>query len=177
MRYSLEPTYRRYVKGYGFLSDIKTIIEKGSYLDTVKNKIPNVSGLRLTSVFNSKITEVEKKIPDVKNLVNKTELTAVENKIPDITHLVNKAELKNVEDKIPDTNGFVKKTDYATEITKIKNDYVTTKALDARHKDSVQKTTFNAEIKKVDDKIIKNRSDILSYESRLKQKEDVTNDE
>ena len=67
MRYSLEPTYRRYVKGYGFLSDVKTIIEKGcgvaskDYLDAVKNKIPNVSGLHLTSVFYSKITEVEKK--------------------------------------------------------------------------------------------------------------------
>ena len=110
-------------------------------------------------------------------MVNKTELTAVENNIPDITHLVNKTELKNVEDKIPDTNGFVKKTDYAAEITKIKNDYVTTKALDARHKDSVHKRTFNAETKKVDDKIIKNGSDILSYESRLKEKEDVANDE
>ena len=109
-------------------------------------------------------------------MVNKTELTAVENKIPDVTNLVNKTELRNVKDKIPDTNGFVKKTDYATETTKIKNDYVTATGLDARHKDLAQKTTFNAEIKKIDDKVIKNSSEILSYESRLKQKEDVTND-
>ena len=72
-------------------------------LDAVKNKIPNVSGFPLTSVFNSKITEVENKIPDIKNLASKTELTAVKNKIPDVRNSVTK-------------------TDYATETTKTKND-------------------------------------------------------
>ena len=81
----------------------------------IEGKIPNVSGFLLTSVFNSKITEAEYKIPDIKNLASKTEVTAAENKIPDVSSLV-------------------KKTDYAAEITKIKNDYVTTAALDARHK-------------------------------------------
>ena len=41
-------------------------------------KIPNVSGFPLTTVFNSKITEVENKIPDIKDLASKTEITAVE---------------------------------------------------------------------------------------------------
>ena len=46
------------------ISDIKTIIEKGSgaaskdELDAIENKISNVSGFLLTSTFNSKITEV-----------------------------------------------------------------------------------------------------------------------
>ena len=48
---------------------------------------------------------------------------------------------------------LLKKTDYATEITKIKNDYVTKTALDARHKDLVQKAYFDAELKRVDDKV------------------------
>ena len=81
----------------------------------------------MTSVFNSKITEVENKIPDIKILASKTEVTAVENEIPHISNLV-------------------LKTDCATEITKIKNDYVTNAALDARHKDLVQKTTLNSDI-------------------------------
>ena len=67
-------------------------------------KKPNVSGFLLTSAFNSKITEVENKMPDIKNLASKTEVTNVENKIPDISNLVTK-------------------TDYAAKITKIKNDY------------------------------------------------------
>ena len=105
------------------------------FLNAAKNKIPSLSGFRLTSVFNSKTTEVENKIPDIKNLESKTELTAVENKIPDVSNLVTK-------------------TDYATETTKIKNDYVTNTALDARHKDLVQKTTSESELKKLMTRLI-----------------------
>ena len=47
------------------------------------------------------------------------------------------------ESKIPNISRLILKTDYAAEITKIKNDYVTNAALDARHKDLVQKTTFS----------------------------------
>ena len=121
----------------------------------IKGKIPNVSGFLLTSVFNPKITEVEKENPDIKNLASKTEVTAVENNVPDF-------------------NVSVKKTDYATET--IKNGYVTKKVLDGRHKDLVQKTYFYAEPEKVDDKIGKNSSDVLSYDSRVKQKDDTIHD-
>ena len=123
----------------------------------LENKKPNVSGFLLTSVFNSKITEVENKIPDIKYLASKTELATVENKIPDVSNLVTK-------------------TDYAAKLTKIKNDYLTNSALDARHKDLVQKTTFESELKKVDDKASANSSKVLSYEHKLKQKEDTVND-
>ena len=38
-------------------------------------------------------------------------------------------QLATLENKIPDTNGFVKKkTDYTTELSKTKNDYVTNTA-------------------------------------------------
>ena len=111
----------------------------------------------MTSVFNSKVTEVEKKIPDIKNLASKTEVTAVENKIPNASNLVTK-------------------TDYAAEITKIKNDYVTKAALDARYKSLLQKTTFESELKKVDDNVKANSSKVLSYEHKLKQIEDTIND-
>ena len=40
--------------------------------------------------YNTKITEIEGKIPDISNLVLKTALTAVENKIPSVSNLVNK---------------------------------------------------------------------------------------
>ena len=63
------------------ISGIKTTIGKGSGVAS-KDEL-NAVGFLLTSVFNSKITEVENKIPDIKNLASKTELTTVENKIPD----------------------------------------------------------------------------------------------
>ena len=66
--------------------------------------------------------------------------------------------------------------DYTTEITNIKNDYVTNAGLDARHKDSVQKATFKSELKKVDDKASENSSKVLSHEHKLKQRKDTIND-
>ena len=49
--------------------------------------------------------------------------------------MATKTGLKNVENKIPDSNAFVKKTDYATEISGIKNDYVTNAALTSQLND------------------------------------------
>ena len=69
-----------------------------------------------TRPFNSKVSELE------------TKIKTAESK-PDISNLATKTEVENVENKIPDSNAFVKKTDYATEISGIKNDYVTNIAL------------------------------------------------
>ena len=69
---------------------------------------------------------------------------------------------------------LLKKTDYATEITKIKNDYVTNAVLTSRL-NNFKKSHISDEIKKVDDKA-KNASGILSCGSRLKQKEDLVNE-
>ena len=43
--------------------------------------------------YNSKITELENKIPDISNLATKTALTALENKIPSVSNLVKKNRL------------------------------------------------------------------------------------
>ena len=43
--------------------------------------------------YNTKITEIEGKIPDISNLATKTALTAVENKIPSVSNLVKKNRL------------------------------------------------------------------------------------
>ena len=67
-----------------------------------KYKIPDTSGLVKKTNYNTKITELENKIPDISNLATKTALIAIENKIPDI-------------------NNLVKKTDYNTKITDIEN--------------------------------------------------------
>ena len=43
--------------------------------------------------YNTKITEIEGKIPDISNLATKTALTDVENKIPSVINLVKKNRL------------------------------------------------------------------------------------
>ena len=89
--------------------------------------------------------------------------------------MANKTELKNVENKIPDSNVFVKKTDYGSEITKIKYDYVTNASLTSQLND-LKSQHIADEVKKVDDKFTKNSSNILGFESRLKEKENLTNE-
>ena len=44
----------------------------------------------LKKTNNTKITELENKIPDIFNLATKTALTAIENKIPSVNNLVKK---------------------------------------------------------------------------------------
>ena len=51
----------------------------------VDKKIPDVSSLIKKIDFNSKVTEVEGKMPDVSSLATNSALTAVENKIPNVT--------------------------------------------------------------------------------------------
>ena len=54
--------------------------------------------------FDSKITEVDGKIPNISGLATNSSLTAVENKIPDISSLITKtdfnAKLKNISDRV-----------------------------------------------------------------------------
>ena len=70
---------------------------------------------------------------------------------------------------------MLKKTDSATEISSIKNDYVTNAALTSQLND-LKSQHIAHEVKKVDDKVTKNSTDILGFESRLIQKEDTLND-
>ena len=103
-------------------------------------------------------------------------MTAVENKIPDGGSLVKKTDFNTkvteIEGKIPDVSSLVKKTDYAIEITSIKNDCVTNAALNARHKNLIQKTKFHTEVKKNNDKIAANSSAVLTYNNRQNQAKD-----
>ena len=124
------------------------------------------------SDFEDKINKVDKKISDVSSLVKKTDfntkVTETEGKRPNVSGFlltsVFNSKITEVENKIPDSKNLAK------------NDYVTNAALDARHKDLVQKTTFKSELKKVDDKASANSSKVLSYKHKLKQRENTIND-
>ena len=70
---------------------------------------------------------------------------------------------------------WLKKSDYATEITSIKNDYATNTFLDSKISD-LKAQHIADEVKEVDDKTKKNASDMLAFETRLKQKEDIVDE-
>ena len=122
------------------------------------------------------IDDVDKKIPDVSGFATKSSITSL---LPTSTFNSKITEVENkitaVDNKIPDVAGFVKKTDYATEITAVKNDYVTNASLTSQLND-LKSQHIADEVKKVDDKAAKNDSNILKFDARLKQKEDVIDD-
>ena len=72
-------------------------------------------------------------------------------------------------------SGYAKKPDVASDITKIKNDYTTNASLDSNIND-LKAQHIADKVKKVDDKAKKNASDILGFENRLKQKEDIVDE-
>ena len=109
----------------------------------------------LTSTFNSKSTELENKIKDA-DIIAKSAVTKAN-------------AIKS------DLNDYAKKTDVANDITTIKNDYVSNASLTSRLND-LKSQHIATEVKTIDDKTKENASDILSFESRLKQKEDITDD-
>ena len=99
--------------------NLSNYVLKSNYDTKIGNlelKIPGISGKLNTSDFNSKANELENKIKTAENK-------------PEISNLATKSSLTTIENKI---KGFVKLTDYSTEITKIKKDYVTNTALTSR---------------------------------------------
>ena len=124
--------------------DVSKYVLKTDYDTKIGNlelKIPDIKGLLQVSSFNSKVIELENKIKTAENK-------------PDISNLATKSGLTSVENKIPKVNGFVKLSDCTSEITKIKNDYVTNTALTSRLNDLKNQHVAD-EVKKVDDKVKK----------------------
>ena len=145
---------------------------------------------KLTSVVNTlenKIDTVDKKIPDVRGLATKSSLTSylqtatfnskiteVENKIKS-TDIIAKSAITKANAIKSDLTGYAKKADVATDITIIKNDYVTNASLTSQL--NVLKSQHIAtEVKAIDNKTKKNASDILALENKLQQKEHIINE-
>ena len=121
----------------------------------------------LKADYNTKISEIESKIPSVSGLATNSSLTTVENKIPDVSNLV-------------------KKTDYNTKINEIKkkvthhnhDKYITTlefnnlkaKSLAARlvQANSINKTCFHTKLISLNKKINSSKTKYALVENELK---------
>ena len=71
---------------------VKNNVVKKTVYDKLVAKVNNIntSALVKKTDYNTKITEIEGKIPSINNLAKKTALTTAENKIPSISGLVKK---------------------------------------------------------------------------------------
>ena len=151
------------------ISDISSLETKRNVtalVNNLNNKIDNLkindyvkktslTNYMLTSTFNNKSTELESKIKDA-DIIAKSAVTKANS-------------IKS------DLNDYAKKDDVANDITTIKNNYVTNASLTSRLND-LKSQHIDTEVKTIDDKTKKNASDILGFESRLKQKEDIVDE-
>ena len=142
-------------------SDVTTLENK---IDTVDKKVPDISGLATktsltsylqTATFNSKVTEVENKIKAT-DIIAKSANTKANTIRSDLTH-------------------YAIKTDVATDISAIKNDYLTNASLPSQLND-LKSQHIATEVMTIDNKTKKNASDILALENKLQQKEDSINE-
>ena len=129
-----------------------------------RKKNPDISGLATktslnyylkTSTFNFKVTEVESKIKDA-DIIAKSAVTRANTIRSNLT-------------------SYARKADVATDITAIKNDYVTNASLSSQLND-LKSQHIATEVTGIDNKTKKNASDILALENKLKQKEDTINE-
>ena len=105
------------------------------------------------SDFEDKINKVDRKIPDVSDLVKETafnsKIAEIEGKILSITGLATSSALTAVENKIHDVSSLVKKTDYNTKISDIEKkitDHDHDKYITTLEFNTIAASTFNARL-------------------------------
>ena len=175
-----------YVKKTKFSADTNALDDK---IDKVDKKIPDVSNLASKSSVAVLIRDLNDRIDkiDLSTLAKKTSFsnymltstfntksTELENKIKDAKFIAKSAVTKANAIKINLTD-YAKKTDVATDITAIKNDYVTNASLTSRLND-LKSQQIATEVTAIDNKTKKNASNILALENKLQQKEDTINE-
>ena len=168
-----------YVKKTKFSADTNALDDK---IDKVDKKIPDVSNLGSKSSVTVLIRDLNDRIDKIKikDYAKETSLsgymlTSTFNPKPiELQNKISASDTKITSAK-RDLSGYAKKCEVANDITIIKNDYVTNASLTSKLND-LKAQHIAAEVKKIDDKTKKNACDILSFETRLKQKEDIVDE-
>ena len=118
--------------------------------------------------FNTKVTEIEGKIPSITGLATNSELTALENKIPDVSSLVKKADyntkISQIENKLNDHN-------HDKYITILEFDTLAADVFNARlaaQTDLIRKPEFDFKLKGISHRVTKNKTKYLLVEYELK---------
>ena len=133
-------------------------------IDDVEKQIPDISGLATktslndylkTSTFNSKVTEVESKIKGT-DIIAKSAVTKANTIRSNLT-------------------SYARKADVSTDITTIKNDYVTNASLSSQLND-LKSQHIATEVTSIDNKTKKYARDISALKNKLTQKEDTINE-
>ena len=143
----------------------------------------------------NQISDADKKIPDTSDVAKKTDLntkiTEIEGKIPSITGLAANLALTAIEYKIPNISSLVKKTDYDTKISEIEkkvsdhnhDKYIATPEFNKLRTENfnarlaqanlITKTDFDTRLQSLSKRITSNKTKHLLVENELKKKSKI----
>ena len=173
------------------MSDVvKNDVVKKIECDKLAAKVNNIdtSAFVLKTKYQADKAELEKKIPDVADLVKKTKLTELENKISDVSNWSTKTAVSAVENKISNVSGLVNKANYDIKISELEkkltdhnhDKYITTPEFNTLAADAfntrsaktnlIKKADFNTRMSSIENKIAENKSKNVSIEDKLKKK-------
>ena len=126
-------------------------------MTTVENKIPSVSNLISKTDFNTKVTEIEGKIPNIRGSATKT---AVKNEVPSVSNLAKMSKITEIEKKINDH-----KHDQYITTEEISESTAKTKTVATRIKKEnlVNKTDFDTQLRNFNESINSNKLIYLLY--------------
>ena len=138
-------------------------------INKIDKKRPDISSLVKETNFNTKVTEIEGKIPSISGLGTNSELTAVENKIPDVSSLVKKTDcstkISDIEKKMTDYNHdkYITTPEFNTLAADVFNARLVAQT------DLIRKPEFDFKLKGISDRVTKNKTKHLLVENELKK--------
>ena len=119
--------------------------------------------------FNTKITEIEGKIPSITGLATNSELTAAENKIPNVRSLVKKTDYNT---KISDIEKNITDHNHEKYITTPEFNTLEADVFNARlvaQTDLIRKPEFDFKLKGISDRVTKSKTKHQLVENELKK--------
>ena len=177
------------------MSKLGNVVKNGVVKKTVYYKLVfkvnniDTSWFVLKTKCDADETELEKKCPNTSKSVKKSDynskISELENKIPTISGLVTIFALTAVESKISDVSSLVKKTDYDTKISELEkkitdhshDKYITTPEFNEVTAENfaallaqanvITKTDFDAKLSSLNRKITSNKTKHLLNENQL----------
>ena len=142
----------------------KSDLEKKNDAD---KKIPDTKNLVRKTDLNAKFTEIEGTIPSTTNLATNSALTVVKNNIPDFRSLVTRTDYNK---KIPDIEKKITDQDHDEYIITSEFNKLTTENFKARLAQAtlIRKTDFDAKLNSLNKKINSNKAKHLLVENEFK---------
>ena len=152
--------------------------EYNTKIKDIEDKIPDITNLRTNTTLTAEKNGVKNEIPGVTNLATTAAFNAkineIKNKIPNVTNLATNAAPATDENKMPDHSKYIT----TPEFNKLIAENFTSRLKQANLATKgnvarfIKKENFNDELKKLNKKVTSNKSKYLLVENKFKNLQD-----